>query len=364
MILNSGGKQMKKMILGLFITIIIILITYINIYKEQVGTNQVSIDNGDYKIYTSIYPIYETAKKIAGNKIDVGLVVPNGTEAHSYEPSPRKIAELVSADLFFYIGIGMEPWIDKAQSILGESSVKTIEISRYLDLIRYEDQELHKRDDHEVYDEHYDDHDEHNEYDDNYDDYHDDYNEYVGENDEHEHEHGQYDPHVWLDPANMRKIAEIIKEELIALDSANVEIYQSNYNKYSKEIELLEEKYQKILLKKSKNEIIVSHAAFGYLAKKYNFEQLAITGITPHGELTPGNIAELINFARENKLEYVFMETLTSNRVVQVLAQEADLEILTLNPFSGLTEMEVENGEDYFTIMEQNLSNLKKALVN
>ena len=129
-------------------------------------------------------------------------------------------------------------------------------------------------------------------------------------------------------------------------------------------IELLEDKYQITLSKKNKNQIIVSHAAFGYLAKKYNFEQLAITGITPHGESTPGNIAKLIKFARENKLEYVFMETLTSNRVVQVLAQEADLEILTLNPFSGLTEKEIENGEDYFSIMEQNLSNLEKALVN
>lgn len=330
---------MKKMIIGLFI--IIILITYITLDEEQVGKNQISQDNGNYKIYTSIYPIYETTKKIAGNNIDVGLVVPNGTEAHSYEPSPRRIAELVSADIFFYIGIGMEPWADKAQSVLSESSVKTIELSRYLDLIRLDDNDEYEDEAYDKYSKH--DHE---------------YQESDG------HEHGQYDPHVWLDPSNMRKIAGIVKEELIALDPDNREIYQINYNKYSMKIELLEDKYQITLSKKNKNQIIVSHAAFGYLAKKYNFEQLAITGITPHGESTPGNIAKLIKFARENKLEYVFMETLTSNRVVQVLAQEADLEILTLNPFSGLTEKEIENGEDYFSIMEQNLSNLEKALVN
>ncbi|MFP4015867.1 MAG: metal ABC transporter solute-binding protein, Zn/Mn family [Halanaerobiales bacterium] len=362
------------------ILIVLVLISTIAFYYNWSETNKSSRNekNAQYLLYTSIYPIYEVATKIAGNKGEIGLVVPNGTEAHSYEPPPRKIAELESADIFFYIGIGMEPWADKAALILGESDVKSIELSNYLDLINYKrdteegiDHDHNHALDHEYEDEIDDEHNHENviESDQHHDDEiagvqkHQNEVEFVNGNNHGDSEHGSYDPHVWLDPMNMKKIAEIIKDELVSLDPVNKDLYISNYNSFSSEISELDEEYKQHLSDKSSDTIIVSHAAFGYLARRYNFKQRAIAGLTSHEESTPGNIASLIDFARDNNINYVFRETLVDNHAVRVIAEEAELRVLTLNPFVGLTQEEQEEGEDYFSIMKKNLRNLEKALV-
>lgn len=352
---------MKRLMIVFFI-VLIFLTSYFVLNREKPVIEEIDKGIEDFKVYTSIYPIYETFKEISGNNIEPGLIVPNGTEAHSYEPSLRKMAELERADIFFYIGIGMEPWADKAKSNLMESGVKIVELNRYLDLIKMKNK-YHNHDENEEYINE-NDYDLHNN--DAYEE-DDDHGEKAKNTDiiyiDNGENRGQYDPHVWLDPINMKKIAKIIKEELIRLDFENKDIYQENYNEYEKNIELLEKAYQENLSEKKKNKIIVSHGAFGYLAERFNFEQLALTGVTSHDEVTPGNIAELIKTARENEIKYIFMETLTDSRVVQVVAEEAGLEILSLNPFIGLTEKEIVNDEDYFSIMYKNLKNLEKALV-
>ncbi|MFP4661251.1 MAG: metal ABC transporter solute-binding protein, Zn/Mn family [Halanaerobiales bacterium] len=378
---------MKKALPILIVITLISILTFFYFNQNYNTSANESEDDSQYLIYTSIYPIYETARKIAGENLEIGLVVPNGTEAHSYEPSPRKIADLESADLFLYIGIGMEPWADKATAILDDSNIRSVELSNYLDLINYNP-------DHEVEENHSHTHE------DSLDSNHSDEEDIAGEHEkvnEHTHEedimdththeedkadinnheedivnthdhghdnHGSYDPHVWLDPMNMEKIAEVIKDELISLDPDNREVYIANYDTYSEKIHQIDEEYRRHLSEKTNDTIIVSHAAFGYLARRYEFKQKAIAGLTSHEESTPGNIASLIDFARENDVDFVFRETLVDNHAVRVLAEEAELEILSLNPFIGLTEEEQEKGEDYFSIMSKNLRNLEKALVN
>lgn len=331
---------------------IVFLGLYIYMSEEQVADRK-DINSDSIKVFTSIYPVYETARKIAGEKIDIGLIIPNGVEVHSYEPSPKKIVQLENADLFFYIGEAMEHWITKAELVLNESDIKSIELSRHLDLISLENEDnVDNEDDYHEENHQQADHEQEHE------EYHDPH-----QLEEHGHTHGSYDPHVWLDPMNMKKIAEIIKDELVRFDPDNKDFYNANYSDFSTEVKELDRDYRERLTEKDREFILVSHAAFAYLARRYGFEQYAISGITSHEESTPGNIARLIEIAEKNHLQHIFKEKQMSNRTVRVLADEADLEILTLDPFIGLDKDEIRNNEDYFSVMRKNLENLEKALV-
>ncbi|MFO7819967.1 MAG: zinc ABC transporter substrate-binding protein [Halanaerobacter sp.] len=288
--------------------------------------------NEELTVHTSIYPLYEVAKKVSGNNLNVKLVVPNGTELHSYRPTPKEISEVEKTDLFFYNGVGLEPWAEKIEDDLNDSEAKMVNISQHVNLIDYTKGHTINKESHD---------NKHTEKD----------------------KHRRYDPHLWLDPLNMKLIAKKMREEFSSLDPNNKEAYQKNYNKFAKKINKLDQKYESDLSNQDQNYILVSHAAFGYLAKRYGFKQLSVTGIAPHEEPSPGVLADLATQAKKYNLDYIFMETLASPKTVNILSQEADLEVLELNPVAGLTKEEQESGADYFALMYQNLDNIKKALV-
>lgn len=280
------------------------------------------------KVYASFYPIYFAAEQIGKDKIELHSVIPNGSEPHDYEPSIREIANVEKGDIFIFNGVGMEPWAEKLSDNLAKKGVKTLNLSQYVELIKIEDEEHN--------------HEEHS---------HDD------------HDHGLYDPHIWLDPINMDKMAYQIMLEISELDKTNESFYKKNYEEFSEKIKEMDLSFSSELKNVSKNNILVSHQAFGYLTKRYGLEQIPVTGITPHEEPSPGTIAKLLDIIEEEGFEYIFLESLASPKVVELLAREGNLQVLELNPVSGLTIEQQEKKEDYFTLMEKNLENLKKALV-
>ena len=316
--------------------------------------------NEELTVYTSIYPLYEVANRVAGDKLNVKLVVPNGAELHSYRPTPKQIANLEDADLFFYNGLGLEPWAKKVENNLKQSKEKIINISQHVNLIEYKKHQTITKE--TATTDHSNEHEEHK----HEEHKHEEHKHEEHKHEEHKHEHNhssKYDPHLWLDPVNMKLIAEKMKEEFVSLDPANKENYRKNYQKFAEKITQLDKKYQSSLANKQQNHILVSHSAFGYLGRRYDFKQLSVTGVAPHEEPSPGVLAKLTTQAKEHNLDYIFMETLASPKTVNVLAEEANLQVLELNPVAGLTKDEKESGDNYFTLMYQNLDNLKKALV-
>ncbi len=160
----------------------------------------------------------------------------------------------------------------------------------------------------------------------------------------------------------MIMIAELIAEEFSALDPEGEDEFHANADEVINELRELDQAYKEGLQDLTHNTIIVSHAAFGYLAEDYGLNQVAVTGLDPHSEPSSQTIRELIDLAHETGLEHIFLEVLASPRAVDVIAEEAGLEVLTLNPAAGLREEDIENDENYFTIMYNNLENLKEAL--
>ncbi len=292
------------------------------------------------QVFVSIFPLRDLVEIVAGEGLEVKQVVPTGADAHGYEPSPRRIAELEQADIFFYIGLGLEPWAEKAVVNLEQIGIPAVKLSSAARLRKIEDQHEHGTQEKE-----------HN-------------SESQAEEEHHHHHYHGYDPHVWLDPENMIRMAQLVKKELTALYPDQEEVFSRNFEIYQERVRELDKEFKRVLENRHSDYILTSHAAFGYLADRYGLKQLAVAGISPHAEPSPRALIRLLGEAEKHDLQFIFLETLASPATAEVLAREADLEILILNPLEGLTREEQQRGEDYFSLMKKNLDNLEKALVN
>ncbi|MFA9378797.1 MAG: metal ABC transporter solute-binding protein, Zn/Mn family [Lachnotalea sp.] len=279
------------------------------------ASNNVKTDDGKLKIYTSFYTMYDFTSKIAGDKADVVNLVSDGTEPHEWEPSTSDMINLEQADMLIYNGAGMEHWVDKITESL-ENDLVLVEASDGITLI---DDELSQ---------------------------------------------GNSDPHVWLDVENAKIEMENIKNALVKADEANATYYEENYEKYAQlSDELNTEMTTRIEALDNKN-IIVSHEAFSYLCKAYGLTQTAIGDLEAGAEPDAKRLAEIVLFAKENQVKTIFFEELVSPKMANIIADEIGADIAVLNPVEGLTQKQVDAGEDYFSIMRTNLDTLEQTMNN
>lgn len=273
------------------------------------------------KVVTTIYPIYEFARQVGGDKVQVDMLIAPGAEPHDWEATAQDIVKIKSSKLFIYHGAGLEP-VDKllTKEVLG--GVKTVEVSKGIILINHAENQ-----------------------------------------NEGEHDH-QVDVHTWLDPVLAQQELKVITKALCEVDPANREYYESNAELFVKELVQLDKDYQTTLANVKRRDIITSHTAFGYLANRYNLKQTGIMGLSPDTEPTPERMAQVVKFCRENQVKYIFFETLLSQKLAETIAKETGASLLVLNPLENLTEQEVKQGKNYIIIMRENLVNLEKALNN
>ncbi len=173
---------------------------------------------------------------------------------------------------------------------------------------------------------------------------------------------GEPDPHVWLSPQKYielaKKVGSILRNNF-PTQSDNLLIRQALLESRLRE---LDTKFSTTLSGCKKREIVVSHAAFGNLTSDYGLVQMAISGISPNEEPTSRSLAVMTDYVKKNGVSHVFFESLISPELSETIAREAGVGTMVLNPIEGLTSEELARGENYFTIMEENLSNLKIAL--
>ena len=283
-------------------------------------------------VMASFYPVYDFATKIGGDKVTVTDMVPAGTEPHDWEPAASDITSLEEADVFIYSGAGMEHWVTDVLAALENKDLVSVEASQGITL----------RAGHAHHDE----------------------EEEAGhtEEGEEEHEEGEFDPHVWLAPLNAKTELENIKDALVQADPDNKDTYEANYTTWSAECDKLDKEFKDTLSGLSKKDIVVSHEAFGYLCDAYGLNQMGIEGISPDSEPDPARMAEIQDFVTKNSVKVIFSEELVSPKVAQAIADATGAEVQVLNPLEGLSDEELAAGDDYFSVMRQNLQVLKAAL--
>ncbi|MCW3489194.1 metal ABC transporter solute-binding protein, Zn/Mn family [Dethiobacter alkaliphilus] len=314
----------------------------------------------DITVYTSFYVLYDFANQIGGDRVEVMNLLPPGVEPHDWEPTSQAMVRLSAADLLLINGLDLEPWIDTIVDGL-DGNITVINTSEGIDPLKgyaghshshYHDDDCDHDDDEDC---EYD----HDEECDDDDDHGDDNN--SGQDDDHEDEK-MPDPHVWLDPLLALHQAEQIAGALIEMDPEYEEVYLENLALFTARIEELDNEYREALTNLARHEFIVTHLSFAYLAERYGLEQVGISGLSPHAEPSPAQMAKIMDFAAEHDVRHIFQEPLVTSRLAEVLADDLGAEILELNPLEGLTEDELAAGEDYFSIMRRNLEQLKIAL--
>ena len=174
-----------------------------------------------------------------------------------------------------------------------------------------------------------------------------------------DHESSGLDPHVWLDPNNMITITDAVRDHLVALDPAHAADYRENADRLDNELKALDSSYRTGLKSCRLKEFITTHAAFGYLSRRYGLEQVGINGLSPDSEPSPARIAEVQQIAEQHHVTTIFYETLVSPAIAQSIAGDLGLRTDVLDPIEGITDHS--RGDDYLAVMESNLAALRKA---
>lgn len=312
------------------------------------------------EIVTSLFPLAEFAEEVGGNYVEVTLLLPPGMEPHSYDPKPSDIVKLSKADMFVYVGEAMEPWAHDMIEGIENDDLIVIEAMEYSELIEHkelEEDNEHEHgegaegtdhEDHEDMDEHHADEDDHDDHEDEH---------------EHDHEHGGVDPHVWLNIDNDIEIVGVIAEELSDFDPDNAETYEENAVAYIELLVELDEKFEASLSDCKHDTFLTGgHAAYAYLAERYDLEYISAYGLAPDSEPTPRQLQFISDTLAEHEIKYVLFESLVSPRIAETLASEVGADTLVLQPIGNISKDDAKNGETFISLMEDNLISLSTAL--
>ncbi|WP_421716464.1 metal ABC transporter solute-binding protein, Zn/Mn family [Arcobacter arenosus] len=267
------------------------------------------------EVTVSILPQKFFVEKIAGDKIDVNVMVKPGASPASYEPKTSQMKKLSNSLAYFSIGVPFEKsWLKKF-----EDANKKMLVVDTTKGIEKQEMQAHEHHDEEAHDEHK--HEEDHDHEKN-----------KHEEDHDEHDHTGLDPHVWLDPILVKKQAENILNALIEVDEANKDFYTKNYQLFVKELDELDKKLESIIEPCEHKAFMVFHPSWGYFAKRYHLEQISIE--IQGKEPKPAQLIELVEEAKKHDIKIVFVAPQFSQKGAKTISKSINGNVATINPLS------------------------------
>lgn len=283
-------------------------------------------DDGRLHVLASFYPLQYITEAIGGDLVDVTSLTPQGAEPHDLELSPAKAREIGDADLVVYLS-DFQPAVDTA--IAERKPTHVVDAADSANLQAHELQGTHEEDEHA---------DEHSADD--------------------GHDHGELDPHFWLDPTHLAAVSEDVVAELSTIDPENAETYAARGAELTASLTDLDAQLTEGLSQCTSNLLVTTHEAFGYLADRYGLEQVGISGIDPDAEPSPARIKDVSAIVRDRGVTTIFFETLISPKVAQTLANDLGITATVLDPLESLSDP----SGDYRGVMLSNLEALRTGL--
>lgn len=294
-------------------------------------TNTESENNGKIKVVSTIFASYDFARQIGGNVADITMLLKPGVESHSYEPSPKDIITVQECDVFIYVGGENDAWVD---NILESMDTSDMTIIKMIDLVdKYEEEAVEGMDGHE-------------------------------HTDECEHDHSEWDEHVWTSPVNAIKICKALTEAFVKNDKANKAVYEENSDRYIEELKKLDETFRKIVGTADRKVVVFGDRfPLRYFVEEYNLEYYAaFPGCSSETEASAATVAFLIDKVKEEEIPVVFKIELSSDSMANTIAEGSGTKVLTFNTCHNVTSEEFEKGENYITLMYRNANALKEAI--
>lgn len=282
-------------------------------------------------VSVSTFSLYEIATAVSGDVIDVRSIVPLGSDAHMFSPNPTQVADISKSALFIYNGAGFETW---AESLINNLPKTThiLDMSQHVVLQKSEedaDENAH--------------HDEHGD-------------------DAHEHQHGAYDPHYWLDIDNMIKMTQTMDSEFSKLAPLRAEQFHKNAATYIAELQKLKSDYTTGLAECKNRTLISNHDAFGYLAHANKLENVSVIGLSSDEQPSAKTVAHVVEVVKEHGMKTIFFEELINDNVSQTIARETGAKAVPLQPLENISQDELKSHQTYLSLMRENLKKLREAM--
>jgi zinc transport system substrate-binding protein len=314
------GGFMLRPLLALATAGVLVLATAACANDDDAGS-QSSLD-----VVAAFYPLQFVAERVGGDNVSVTNLASPGVEPHDLELTPNQVAEISQADLVVFLH-GFQPAVDEA--VEANAADAAIDAAAVVPL-------LEATEPHEPHE-----------------------GEGEAEEEGHEEEESPFDLHFWLDPSRLADFAAELANAMGARDPDRAAAYTTNAEALAEELATLDSEYAEGLAGCERREIVVSHAAFGYYADRYDLDQIAITGLSPEDEPSPQELEEVIHEAEETGATTIFFETLVSPDVSETIADQVGAQTAVLDPIEGLTP---DSNEDYLSLMRNNLDALRAAL--
>ncbi len=265
-------------------------------------------------VVAAFYPLAYLAEQIGGERVSVSSLTKPGAEPHDLELTATDVASVADADFVVYLS-EFQPAVDDA--VDAEAADRSWDAAEFADLsLTFTPLE-------------------------------------AGE----QSNESAVDPHFWLDPRRFADVADALAEELAEIDEAGADTFTANAESLRRELESLDGEWAMGTASCESRDLVTSHNAFGYLADRYDFTQLGITGLTPESEPSPEALAAAADFVRDNAVRTIYFETLVSPAIAQTVAAEAGVATAVLDPLEGLTDESA--GSDYLEVMRANLETMR-----
>ncbi|MDR1000518.1 MAG: metal ABC transporter substrate-binding protein [Clostridiales bacterium] len=296
------------------------------------GQNTASAESksdGQVSVVATIFPPYDFARAVTGDKAEISMLLLPATESHSFEPTPQDIIKIQNCDVFIYNGGESDEWVNE---VLESIDTSEIEIVKFIDCVEVVEEEIVEGMEEEE----------------------------EGE----EHEHGEIDEHVWTSPRNAKLIVQRISDALCGVDSANAAIYKQNADAYIAKLEELDTKFQGVIDNASRKTIVFGDRfPFRYFADAYGLDYFAaFPGCSTETEPSAATVAFLIDKVKAEQIPVVFHIELSNARMADTIAEQTGAKVLELHACHNISKADFEVGKTYIDIMTANVDALKEAI--
>lgn len=306
----------------------IAFLAFLSLCLALAGCARQSVESGDgeFEIVTTLFPAYDFARQIAGDRARVSLLVPPGSESHSYEPTPRDMERIEGCSLLFCNGGESEAWLE--QLLADREQVPVLAMLSCVEALEEETVEGMQ----EVYEE--------------------------------EEEGPAYDEHVWTSPANALLICRSLCERLCALDPAGAEAYRANLAAYEVRLSALDEGFRRVVENgRRKTVLFADRFPVRYFTEAYGLDYYAaFPGCADDAEPSARTVAFLIDKVRQEGIPAVFTIEFSNEKIADVICEDTGCQKLRFHSCHNVSRAELDAGVSYVQLMEENLKNLEVAL--
>jgi len=341
-----------------FFAIILIVLLTISVSascqpKAKAASDAKTAGSEKISVVATIFPAFDFARQVAGDKADIKMLLDPGAESHSFEPTPRDIIEIRNCDVFIYAGGKNDEWVDRILDSLDADNIKIIKMLDCVDALDEEVKEgMSGAHGHE----------------------------HEGESAEEEHPHegegvreepgyegeesGESDEHVWTSPRNAVAITNVIRDVLCSADSANAGVYRANAEEYTKQLAELDAAFRTVVEDAERRTVVFGDRfPILYFAKEYGLDYwAAFPGCSSETEPSAATVAFLIDKVRSEGIPVVFKIELSNGNIARSIAEATGAKVLVFNSCHNLTKEKFDGGATYLSLMEENLEALKEAL--